>query len=70
MRTEFDDVIHAVLSRDLHRSIRAAVIDDQPFDFIDSWDLPRQSLKCDREGPLLVVAGHLNDQLFHRCDAE
>ena len=58
-----DDVVDAAGARDLDRPVARPVVDDQPFDRVESVDLPREVGKDEREGLLLVEAGDLDDQL-------
>ena len=58
-----DDVVDAVLARDLDRAVGRAVVDDQPLDDVEARQLARQVAQRDGEGLLLVQAGDLDDEL-------
>ena len=60
---EPDDVVDAVLARDLDRAVGRAVVDDQPLDRLEPRHLARKIAQRDREGVLLVQARDLDDQL-------
>src|SRR5688572_9063103 len=58
-----DDVVDAVLARDLDRAVGGAVVDDQPLDGVEAGDLAGEVAQGDGEGLLLVQARDLDDQL-------
>ena len=65
---ELDDVVDAVLTRDVDSPIGGAVVDDQPLDLVDAVELARQFGERRRQLLFLVEAGDLDDQL-HRWAA-
>ena len=60
---QLDDVVDAVLARDLDRPVGRAVVDDEPLDDVDAGDLAREVGQRRRERLLLVEAGDLDDEL-------
>ncbi len=66
MPSQTNDVVNAVRSRHLGGAVAAPVIDHQPFDEVDTRDLPGQRRQRHRQRGLLVIAGDLDDQ-FHAC---
>jgi hypothetical protein len=65
MCSKLNDVIDAMRARDFHGAIAAPVINDEPFDFVETVYLSRQRAQRERKRFLFVVAGYLNDQLLH-----
>lgn len=58
-----DDMIDTIRPRHRHRVVRAAVVDDQPFDGIKSRHFARQGRKGNGQCVGLVVARDLDDEL-------
>ena len=58
-----DDVVDAVLARDLDGPIRRAIVDDEPLDLVEPRDLAGEVAQGDGEGFLLVLARDLDDEL-------
>jgi hypothetical protein len=63
MARQADNVMSTALPCHLCGSIRAAVIDDEPFDGVHAIQLPRQLSKRLRQRQCLVVTGDLDDEL-------
>src|SRR6185312_540526 len=57
-------MMHAVLARDLGGIVSGAIVDDQPFDRVETGDLARQLGQRDGQRLGLVKAGDLDDE-FH-----
>lgn len=62
---EPNNMIDAVFKSHPHRIISAPVIDDQPLHHIEPLYRSRQYGQGDGQGFLLIVAGDLDNQLFH-----
>ena len=58
-----DDVVDAVLARDVDRAVGRPVVDDEPLDDVEPVHLAGQVVQRDGERFLLVQAGDLDDQL-------
>jgi len=63
MTRQADNVMSAAPPGHLCSPIRAAVIDDEPFDGVHAIQLPRQLTKCLRQRQSFIVTGDLNDEL-------
>jgi hypothetical protein len=63
---EPDDVVDAVLTRDLHCAIGRAVVDDEPFDLVEARDLARKVGQRGGKRRFLVETGDLDDELHRR----
>ncbi|MNG35382.1 hypothetical protein D3C84_1221020 [compost metagenome] len=58
-----DHVIHAIFPGDRYRFVAATVVNDEPFDRVESGDMTRQFGQCGGQGPCLVEARDLDDEL-------
>ena len=56
------DVIDAVFLRNPGCGVAASVVDDQPFDAVETGNGPRQIIQRDRERLGFVIARNLDDQ--------
>ena len=63
---EPDDVVDALLTRDLDGAVGRAVVDDEPLDDVEARDLAGEIGERVGELALLVPAGDLDDEL-HAC---
>src|SRR5947209_3154320 len=57
------DVMDSMHMGNLARAIRAAVVDDQYLNIVDTGDVSRNICKCTGQGQGLVPAWDLDDQL-------
>ena len=57
-------MIHAVRLGDRNRVVSAAIVDDQPFDCVETGDFAGQGREGDAQGRGFVVTGNLDDE-FH-----
>ena len=62
------DVIHTVLPRNLRRSVRRSIVEQQNLNLVDAFDMPRNFRKRLRKRPRLIQARNLNNE-FHVSEA-
>jgi hypothetical protein len=60
VRCEPNDVVNAAGSSDLDCAVFGAIVDHEPFDRVDTWNLPWKIAQSLGEGFLLVVTGDLD----------